>query len=116
MKSIHQIITSAISLHKDPCNCDLLIPELVSSFLGLYGHLFYAAYAVTMQAQRVAPPETTCKDKFLIQSVVVPVGTTEEMITSTLVCIFSPFGLFKTLGNYMEVSILSFFSSVYQRW
>lgn len=40
---------------------------------------------VTMQAQRVAPPDMQCKDKFLIQSTVVPFGTTEEDITSDMV-------------------------------
>lgn len=41
--------------------------------------------AVTMQAQRAAPPDLHCKDKFLIQSTVVPVGTAEEDITSGMV-------------------------------
>lgn len=48
-------------------------------------------HAVTMQAQQAAPPDMICKDKFLIQTMVVPVGTTEEIITSSLVCCFSPF-------------------------
>lgn len=48
-------------------------------------------HAVTMQAQRAAPPDMICKDKFLIQTMVVPVGTTEEMITSSLVCVFNSF-------------------------
>ena len=51
------------------------------------GHNFtlHLVGAVTMQAQRVAPPDFQCKDKFLIQSTVVPVGTTEEDITSAMV-------------------------------
>ncbi|KAG5244925.1 vesicle-associated protein [Salix suchowensis] len=40
-------------------------------------------FIVTMQAQKVAPPVMVCKDKFLIQSTVVPVGTTEKDITSS---------------------------------
>ncbi|KAJ0079206.1 hypothetical protein Patl1_23425 [Pistacia atlantica] len=40
--------------------------------------------AVTMQAQGVAPPDMVCKDKFLIQSTVVPVGTTDEDITASM--------------------------------
>ncbi|XP_021290209.1 vesicle-associated protein 2-2-like isoform X2 [Herrania umbratica] len=40
--------------------------------------------AVTMQAQRVAPPDLMCKDKFLIQSTIVPFGTAEEDITSDM--------------------------------
>ncbi|XP_042520792.1 vesicle-associated protein 1-1-like [Macadamia integrifolia] len=38
-------------------------------------------FTVTMQAQREAPPDMQCKDKFLIQSTIVPFGTTEEDIT-----------------------------------
>ncbi|XP_028121770.1 26S proteasome non-ATPase regulatory subunit 14-like [Camellia sinensis] len=34
-----------------------------------------------MQAQPSAPSDMKCKDKFLIQSTVVPFGTTEEDIT-----------------------------------
>lgn len=44
--------------------------------------------AVTMQAQRMAPPDMLCKDKFLIQSTVVPVGTTEDDITSDMVRLY----------------------------
>ncbi|KAI4345488.1 hypothetical protein L6164_012609 [Bauhinia variegata] len=39
-------------------------------------------FTVTMQAQKIAPPDLQCKDKFLIQSTVVPLGTTEDDITS----------------------------------
>lgn len=39
---------------------------------------------VTMQAQNVAPPDVW-KDKFLIQSTTVPMGTKEELFTSTTV-------------------------------
>ncbi|KAL1064251.1 hypothetical protein V6Z11_D13G199200 [Gossypium hirsutum] len=35
-----------------------------------------------MQAQREAPPDLICRDKFLIQSTAVPVGTNDEDITS----------------------------------
>ena len=45
--------------------------------------------AVTMQAQRTAPPDMVCKDKFLIQSTIVPVGTTDEDITPSMVCFCS---------------------------
>ncbi|EOY06389.1 Vesicle-associated membrane protein, putative isoform 2 [Theobroma cacao] len=41
-------------------------------------------FTVTMQAQRVAPPDLMCKDKFLIQSTIVPFGTAEEDITSDM--------------------------------
>ncbi|KAK7412603.1 hypothetical protein VNO78_04092 [Psophocarpus tetragonolobus] len=41
-------------------------------------------FTVTMQAQRTAPPDLNCKDKFLVQSAVVPFGTTEDDISSHL--------------------------------
>ncbi|CAK7340856.1 unnamed protein product [Dovyalis caffra] len=41
-------------------------------------------FIVTMQAQKVAPPDMACKDKFLIQSTVVPIGTTEKDITPNM--------------------------------
>ncbi|KAG8636627.1 vesicle-associated protein 1-2 isoform X2 [Manihot esculenta] len=51
-------------------------------------------FTVTMQAQKVAPPDLQCKDKFLIQSTVVPFGTTDEDITS---------GMFsKESGKYID--------------
>jgi hypothetical protein len=34
--------------------------------------------AVTMQAQRTAPPDMQLKDKFLVQTTVVPPGTSDE--------------------------------------
>jgi len=33
---------------------------------------------VTMQAQREAPPDMQCKDKFLVQSVIAPVGSSPK--------------------------------------
>jgi hypothetical protein len=53
----------------------------------------YLLDAVTMQAQRTAPPDMNCKDKFLILSTVVPYGTTEDDITSDMVrtCFFNLF-------------------------
>ncbi|XVF56958.1 hypothetical protein PTKIN_Ptkin06aG0162900 [Pterospermum kingtungense] len=45
-------------------------------------------FTVTMQAQREAPPDMICKDKFLIQSTVVPEGTSDEDITSATVSDF----------------------------
>lgn len=41
-------------------------------------------FTVTMQAQKYAPSEMLCKDKFLIQSTVVPFGTTEEEIVPSM--------------------------------
>lgn len=42
-------------------------------------------HTVTMQAQKSAPSDMQCKDKFLIQCTVVPFGTTEEEITPGMV-------------------------------
>ncbi|KAF2298563.1 hypothetical protein GH714_024123 [Hevea brasiliensis] len=41
-------------------------------------------FIVTMQAPKATSNEKVCKDKFLIQSIVVPVGTTEKDITSNM--------------------------------
>ena len=41
-------------------------------------------YKVTMQAQQMAPPDMKCKDKFLIQSTIVPFeANLHEDLTST---------------------------------
>lgn len=39
---------------------------------------------VTMQAQREAPPDMQCKDKFLVQSVIVDQGATTKDITTEM--------------------------------
>ncbi|PSS10177.1 Vesicle-associated protein 2-2, N-terminally processed like [Actinidia chinensis var. chinensis] len=41
-------------------------------------------FTVTMQAQKVAPPDMICKDKFLVQCTVVSAGTTDEDINSSM--------------------------------
>ncbi|XP_021281575.1 vesicle-associated protein 2-2-like [Herrania umbratica] len=51
-------------------------------------------FTVTMQAQREAPPDMICRDKFLIQSTIVPAGTTDEDITSA--------AFVKDSGRYIE--------------
>ncbi|KAL9259479.1 Vesicle-associated protein 2-2-like protein [Drosera capensis] len=51
-------------------------------------------FAVTMQAPRSLPTDLHCKDKFLVQSTVVPCGTSEESIGSDM---FS-----KGVGNFVE--------------
>lgn len=40
---------------------------------------------VTMQAQKDAPPDMQCKDKFLLQSVVASPGATPKDITPEMV-------------------------------
>ncbi|XP_008803084.1 vesicle-associated protein 1-2-like [Phoenix dactylifera] len=51
-------------------------------------------FTVTMQAQKVAPPDMQLRDKFLIQGTVVPYGTTDEDVVPSF---FS-----KENGRYIE--------------
>ncbi|KAK8467941.1 hypothetical protein PHAVU_007G183900 [Phaseolus vulgaris] len=53
-------------------NVGVLMPKATCEFI------------VTMQAQREAPEDMVCKDKFLIQSTVVPAETTSDDVTSSL--------------------------------
>ncbi|PIA44617.1 hypothetical protein AQUCO_01700304v1 [Aquilegia coerulea] len=53
---------------------------------------------VIMEAQQVVPADMKCKDKFLIQSTTVSIGTAEEEITSTL--------FRKNTGRYIDESKL----------
>lgn len=57
-----------------------LLPTIIDLLL-----FTFLVYTVTMQAQHAAPPDMQCKDKFLIQSTVIPFGSTEEDITSDMV-------------------------------
>ncbi|KAK8928543.1 Vesicle-associated protein 2-2 [Platanthera zijinensis] len=41
-------------------------------------------FTVTMQAQRTSPPDMQLKDKFLVQSTIVPFGSTDEDITPSI--------------------------------
>lgn len=40
---------------------------------------------VTMQAPKEAPPDMQCRDKFLVQSVIVPNGATNKDINQEMV-------------------------------
>ncbi|XP_022143184.1 vesicle-associated protein 1-1-like [Momordica charantia] len=53
---------------------------------------------VTMQVQRTAPSDMGCKDKFLIQSTVVPSWTVRENITSSM--------FLREEGKYVEEKVL----------
>jgi len=44
-------------------------------------------FSVTMQAQKEAPPDMQCKDKFLVQSVIVAEGTLVKDITGDMVSV-----------------------------
>lgn len=47
--------------------------------------IFASLVVVTMQAQKDAPTEMQCKDKFLLQSVIAPPGATPKDITAEMV-------------------------------
>ncbi|KAI7981371.1 Vesicle-associated protein 2-2 [Camellia lanceoleosa] len=51
-------------------------------------------FTVTMQAQKLAPPDMICKDRFLVQSTVVPAGTTDEDVDPDMFA--------KDFGRYVE--------------
>lgn len=65
------------------CVCHIM--SLIVGICDQFFNIALLAEAVTMQAQRVAPPDLQCKDKFLIQGIVVPFGTSDEDITSDMV-------------------------------
>lgn len=71
--------------------------------------------AVTMQAQRVAPPGLECKDKFLIQSIVVPFGATDEDITSDMVRIEHGISFPWLIIFYVSSKFLMFLMAVWQK-
>ncbi|KAK7391952.1 hypothetical protein VNO78_20376 [Psophocarpus tetragonolobus] len=61
-------------------------------------------FMVTMQAQRVAPEDMVCKDKFLIQSTMVTAETTSEDVTSSL---FVKDGSKYVEENKLKVTLIS---------
>ncbi|CAJ1976190.1 unnamed protein product [Sphenostylis stenocarpa] len=61
-------------------------------------------FIVTMQAQREVPEDMVCKDKFLIQSAVVPAETTSDEVTSNL---FVKDGSKYIEENKMKVTLIS---------
>lgn len=60
----------------------------------------FISNVVTMQAQRTAPPDMVCKDKFLIQGRIVPDGTTDENITPSMVSFCSFCSWFSILASH----------------
>lgn len=48
-------------------------------------HIFFFSSTVTMQAQKEAPSDMQCKDKFLLQSVKVEDGIAAKDITAEMV-------------------------------
>ncbi|XP_028793493.1 vesicle-associated protein 2-2 isoform X1 [Neltuma alba] len=65
-------------------------------------------FVVTMQAPKEAPADMACKDKFLIQSIIVPVGTTSEDISSSL---FAKDNDRRVEENKLKVTLISPISS-----
>ncbi|XP_075659991.1 vesicle-associated protein 2-2 [Castanea sativa] len=61
-------------------------------------------FTVTMQAQRTAPLDMVCKDKFLIQSTIVPAGTIDEDITPSM---FAKDGSKYIEENKLRVTLIS---------
>jgi hypothetical protein len=62
--------------------------------------------AVTMQAQRETPPDMQCKDKFLVQSVVAPPGSSTKEVSQDLVRVL--YGWFCTKVMLFADLILDF--------
>lgn len=62
-----------------------------------------------MQAQKEAPTDMQCKDKFLLQSVVVSPGTTAKDITPEMVisCISYCFVIYHWVGLSLSACMLS---------
>lgn len=52
--------------------------------VGIINPKSFCDFIVVMQAPKVVPPDMVCKDKFLIQSTIVPAGTTDNDITSSM--------------------------------
>ena len=59
-----------------------------------------SASLVTMQAQKEAPPDMQCKDKFLLQSVIAEHGATTKDITSEMVA---------TCVRFISISLYLFY-------
>lgn len=54
-------------------------------------------FSVTMQAQKEAPPDMQCKDKFLVQSVIVAEGTLVKDITGDMVNVVISVNVFQRM-------------------
>lgn len=67
-----------------------------------------------MQAQKEAPPDMQCRDKFLLQSAIASSGTSTRDVTSEMVviCLFNLFYLtqFKTECPFLTYSFFMVYS------
>jgi hypothetical protein len=64
--------------------------KLDYSFILYYLYIVLYLNVVTMQALRTAPPDMQLKDKFLVQTTVVPYGTSDEELIPAFVSISTP--------------------------
>lgn len=76
--------------------CDAVLAGLLLFFFP------YFILLVTMQAQKEAPPDMQCKDKFLVQSVAASYGTTVKDITPEMVRYYCVC-LIHMLGDFLEL-------------
>lgn len=64
---------------------------------------------VTMQAQKEAPPDLQCRDKFLVQSVIASDGATTKDVTTELVGWYDCFELIMNLWASLKLmNLLNF--------
>lgn len=56
---------------------------------------------MTMQAQKEAPADMQCKDKFLLQCVVASPGATAKEVTPEMVLVRAPFLCFGKFGLWI---------------
>ena len=68
-----------------PCQISSYVNYILFSLI-LFAPAFYLN-VVTMQALRTAPPDMQLKDKFLVQTTVVPYGTSDEDLVPAFVSI-----------------------------
>lgn len=76
-------IRCAISQVKKQYECLIKLKILLFSWFWSFCCLGFLL--VTMQAQKEAPPDMQCRDKFLVQSVIVPNGTTDKDLNQEMV-------------------------------
>lgn len=83
----------------------MILTETLCSFLYTLVVTNLQAGSVTMQAQREAPPDMQCNDKFLVQCVAAPPGATVKDISPDMVRVIRVWRFFLWI-------ICSFFDTV----
>lgn len=59
-------------------------------YLKSYDLIKIWVFSVTMQAQKEAPIDMQCKDKFLVQSVIASAGAAAKDVTAEMVILLEP--------------------------